>query len=79
MGKKNKSYGKQDMKNKKLNAHVLLYCIADKNKDVVKDFNTTDGILTLKLPTANKGLHDVKVSWEADKITYYNEHKLMIR
>lgn len=68
----------EEMKEKKLTGHVLLYCTADKNKDIEKDFSTENGQLQIALPAGNKGLHELKIDWMAAGTSYYYEHKIMI-
>lgn len=68
----------QEMKNTELNAHILLYCTADKSKDIEKNINTKDGIIQMALPAGNKGLHELKISWTANNTSYYHEHKLFL-
>lgn len=68
-----------EMKGIQVNAHVLLYCTADKNKDIQQDLTTLDGEIKLSLPPANKGLHELKINWEANAKTYYYGHKIFIQ
>ena len=67
-----------EMKDKKLNAHVLLYCTADESKDIEKQLATENAELKLVLPAATKGLHELKINWTANDTTYYYQHKLII-
>lgn len=69
----------QEMKNTDLKAHILLYCTADKNKDIEKNISTRDGIILMPFAAGNKGLHELKISWTANNTEYYYEHKLFIQ
>jgi len=68
----------EEMKGKKLTAHVLLYCTADKNKDIEQDLSTGNGQLMIKFPSSNKGAHELKITWVVNGTSYYNQHKIMI-
>lgn len=69
----------EEMKGIKLTAHVLLYYTADKSKDIQHNFSTTDARVKLALPAVNKGLHELKINWMVNKISYYYEHKIFIQ
>ncbi len=72
-------YFPEEMKNIELNAHILLYCPADKNKDIQRDISTKNGCMKMPLPPANKGLHELKINWKANDLNYYYEHKIFIQ
>lgn len=61
------------------NTSVWLYCIADKEKDIRQEVNTSDGTVTIPLRSNNKGLHNVKVKWEANGKEYYFEEKISLQ
>jgi hypothetical protein len=69
----------EEMTNKTLNADILVYCTADKRKDLIENIKTQNRHVRFKIPSQNKGLHAIKVTWKADGITYYNEHKMIIQ
>lgn len=69
----------QEMINTVALANIWLYCIADVKKDVNKVFSVVDAKLYMPMPEVNKGLHDVKVSWEWNGQTYFSEQKLFIQ
>jgi len=69
----------QEMRGKQLDAHVLLYCTADKSKDIQKDLSSSDALINVPLPAGNKGLHELKISWTANGTSYYWEHKIFIQ
>jgi len=68
-----------EMKALPVKAAVWLYFIADKKKDIKQTFETSEGLILLPLTLNNKGMHDVKVSWEAEGAQYYFEQKLFIQ
>ena len=68
-----------EMKGIQLKANVLLYCTADKRKDIRQDLSTKDAIVKLAVPKTNKGLHELKISWRANEVNYYFEHKIFIQ
>lgn len=67
-----------EMNGKKLSANVLLYCTADKSKDIEKEMTTENAQLHIALPAANKGLHELRINWTANGTSYYYQHKIMI-
>lgn len=69
----------QEMKSTVAIANIWLYCIADVKKDVNKVFSVVDANLNMPLPAFNKGLHDVKISWEWNGKTYFTEQKIFIQ
>lgn len=68
----------KDFVQKKLNGNLLLYCPADKEKDVRQNFSVVNEDIILTIPPANKGLHELQISWQADGIKYYFEKKIFI-
>lgn len=69
----------KEMADKKIKAHILLYCIADKSKDIISDQDTDKGMLTVPFTAKNKGLlHELKINWQAAGSSYYYEEKIMI-
>ena len=67
-----------EMQNKLLEADVWLYCIADKKKDLKKEFSTSEGKISMPFLPANKGLHEVKISWQFNGQTYYHKEKILL-
>lgn len=65
-----------EMQNQPLHADVWLYCIADKQKDLKKQFSTSGGKINMPYLPANKGLHEVKISWQVNGQTYYHKEKI---
>jgi len=68
-----------EMKGLDVSAQVLLYCTADKSRDIQMKFTTKDGMISMPLLPSNKGQHELRISWTADKVNYYNQQKLFIQ
>jgi nitrogen fixation protein FixH len=62
-----------------LEADVWLYHIADQKKDFRKTCSVTAGKIMMAVPVDNKGLHEVKISWNVAGNKYYHEQKLFIQ
>lgn len=69
----------EEMKAVELKAQVLLYCTADKARDIQKDTSTKNAVIHLPVPVANKGSHELKISWTANGQQYYYERKIFIK
>ncbi len=67
-----------EMKQRELKVVLWLYFIADKKRDIKQKIVTTNGRIAVPLTRLNKGMHDVKVSWEVEGAQYYFEQKLLI-
>jgi hypothetical protein len=63
---------------KKISGEVNLYCPSNENKDILRPFDIRDTLLTIPIPSANKGLHEVQIHWQSDEIKYYFEKKIFI-
>ena len=68
----------QEMKTAMIKAHVLLYCTADKSKDQEYNLSTENGELQIAIPKLNKGLHELRITWNVNNLSYYYQHKIMI-
>ncbi|RYF89673.1 MAG: hypothetical protein EOO03_05445 [Chitinophagaceae bacterium] len=68
-----------EMKQQPVKATIWLYFIADKKRDIRQEMTTNDGSLQLPLTSLNKGMHDVKIDWQAGGKHYYFEQKLFIQ
>lgn len=64
-----------EMKDKKKRVDFYLYNPADAKKDFRKNIETRDELIQ-PLPSAMKGLYQLKLSWEVDGVKYYFEKKL---
>ncbi|HRE64300.1 MAG TPA: FixH family protein [Ferruginibacter sp.] len=69
----------KEMQQKNVKALLWLYCIADKSKDIKKDLATSTGRFLLPLTGSNSGMHDFKIQWESEAVSYYHEQKLFIQ
>lgn len=67
-----------EMKNEQLDADVWLYCVADKKRDLKRKFNTSEGNIAMPFLPANKGLHEIKISWAIKGQTYYYSQKITL-
>lgn len=65
-----------EMKNKKKLVDFYLYYAADAKKDFRKSFELNENELSQALPIGLKGMHELKLSWEAEGVKYYFEQKL---
>ena len=68
----------KEMEGKNSTVHILLYCTADKRKDITSEQVTETAVLNLPITKNNKGLHELKVSWITEGKSYYSEQKLII-
>lgn len=68
----------KDFSGKLLTGEVVLYYPADKNKDVKENFSIQDEPLKIAIPSKNRGLHWLQLSWKEGDITYYFEKKFFI-
>ena len=68
----------KDFAGKTVSGSVELYYPADENKDVKKDFSLQDTTFSMVISSANKGLHELHISWKADGKDYYLEKKIFI-
>ena len=59
-------------------ASVLLYCPADKSKDIKKGFTTNNRKIVFDLPATAKGNYELQVNWVAKGSEYYFEEKLFL-
>ncbi len=69
----------KEMKGVEIKGELWLYCIADKRKDSKQEFSVNKGSVHFPLNAFNKGLHEVKISWQANGLSYYHKQKLFIQ
>jgi hypothetical protein len=67
----------KDFAAKKITGTVNLYCPSNEAKDITQNFSLQDAALIIK--TANKGQHELHISWQAAGVTYYFEKKIFIQ
>jgi hypothetical protein len=68
----------KDFAGKSISGTVELYYPADENKDMKQDFSLLDSVFSMSISTANKGLHELHITWKADGKDYYYEKKIII-
>ncbi len=68
----------EEMKDKEVTAQVLLYCIAEKSKDIKKEYTTNTAAILFNLPAVNKGLHELQINWQSQGVTYYFKDKILV-
>jgi len=69
----------KEMNGVEIKGELWLYCIADKQKDMKQEFSVNKATLHFPLRAFNKGLHEVKISWKANGLSYYHKQKLFIQ
>lgn len=62
--------------NKEVKGQLYLYRPSDASKDLKKDFSTSKSFAEVLLNQNLSGLYDVKLSWNADGKTFYNEQRI---
>ncbi|HVZ56104.1 MAG TPA: FixH family protein [Chitinophagaceae bacterium] len=67
----------RDFAGQAIKGEVYLYCPADERKDFRQPFSTTDLTCQAEAPGGTRGLYDLKLSWEANGKTYYQEQKIV--
>lgn len=67
-----------DFSGKELTGEAVLYCPADKSKDITVPFALTDTVLKIALPSYYTGLYRLQLSWKDGNTTYYFENKIFI-
>lgn len=68
----------KDFLGKHISGNVLLYCPADEDKDVKKDFVVQDAAITVVVPRGYKGAYELHIKWRVDGLDYYYEKKIFI-
>ncbi len=68
----------KDFAGKKIDGEIQLYYAADKTKDVVKSFSTTDNTAILLMPANTVGKHELHLKWNVDGLSYYFEQKVFL-
>lgn len=68
----------EEMNGVQVSANILLYCIADKSKDIHYDASTNNASILMPLEAGSKGSYELKINWKANAVNYYYQHKLFI-
>jgi hypothetical protein len=62
--------------NKEVKGELYLYRPSDASKDVRKDFTTDKNFVEIALDKNLSGAYEVKLSWQTDGKTYYNQQRI---
>lgn len=62
--------------NKNVKGQLYLYRPSDASKDIKTNFTTNKSFVEVVLNKNLSGAYDVKLSWQADGKTYYNEQRI---
>jgi nitrogen fixation protein FixH len=62
--------------NRQVKGQVHLYRASDASKDVRADFATDKCLAAIQLNQNLAGAYDLKLSWQADGKTFYNEQRI---
>jgi hypothetical protein len=62
--------------NKNVKGELYLYRPSDASKDVRKSFSTDKSFIEIALDESLSGAYEVKLSWQADGKTFYNEQRI---
>lgn len=66
----------QEFLNKNLNGELYLYRPSDAAKDIRKKFSTQNASVRISLDKDLSGSYEVKLSWQAEGKTFYNEQRI---
>ncbi|MDZ4757959.1 MAG: FixH family protein [Bacteroidota bacterium] len=64
---------------KNINGKLLIYFPADKEKDIHKNFTTTNAELEQTLAPNTKGAYSIQINWSCGGENYYFEKKIFIQ
>ncbi len=62
--------------NKEVKGQLYLYRPSDASKDIKTVFSTAQGFARILLNKELSGSYDVKLSWQSDGTTFYNEQRI---
>jgi hypothetical protein len=63
---------------KKIIGKALLYYPADGSMDLTSAIATSNNGFRMELPGKRSGMHILKVTWESEGVTYYNEEEVFL-
>ena len=66
----------EEFLNKNVTGELYLYRPSDDSKDLKTNFETTKSFVEVSLKNNLSGAYEVKLSWQADGKTYYNEQRI---
>lgn len=67
----------EEMKGKRVDAEILLYCPADKKKDIFRKSGTQNGMLEIQTPEKISGSYIVKLKWTSSGKEYFIEQNIL--
>jgi hypothetical protein len=68
----------KDFEGKTIDGNLTLYCTADVSKDHSNKFHIATTNWNMAIPNANKGLHEIHLTWQTDSVQYYFEDKVLL-
>jgi nitrogen fixation protein FixH len=68
----------KDFEGKQVNGKIDLYCPSDETKDISQAFNGTNKQLSIPFVKTTKGLYELQITWQVDKVNYYYQKKIFI-
>lgn len=66
----------EEFLNKEVKGEVYLYRPSDASKDIKTSFTTNKSFVEMFLHKDLSGAYDLKLSWQADGKSYYNEQRI---
>ena len=63
---------------KKITGSMELYCPSDEQKDSRQEFSILEGSAQMTIPSGDKGLYELHVSWQVEGSSYYFEQKITL-
>lgn len=66
----------QEFLNKNVKGQLYLYRPSDATKDIRKNFSTQNSSIHISFSNQLSGSYEVKLSWQADGKTFYNEQRV---
>lgn len=66
----------KEFEEKSVKGEIYLYRPSDATKDLRKDFVTNQPLIELTLDKELSGMYDLKLSWQANGITFFHEQKV---
>ena len=68
----------EELKGKRIEGTVQLYCPSNKNKDLLLSILAEDNTARITIPRQNTGFHQLKLNWKAGGVGYYHEKNLTL-
>jgi hypothetical protein len=68
----------KEFQGKTITGNALLYYPANEQKDVAAVVNTNQGKMLITIPDKRSGMHILKITWEADGVSYYFEESVFL-